>query len=110
MEMLNKNAGVKMLALLLLASWLVFGAYSLWFLLKAETLQPLTLDDLALTWRLHKRQTGCRAPRIHSLITKNDEVVGFKCDCGYEFLQKRLITQKVHTRISVDTHAHKKEV
>lgn len=96
-ELLNKNAGVrKMFDLLLWAFWFVFGAYSFWFFFKAKTFQPLTLDDLALTWKLHKQQTGCKASCIHSLLTKNDKVVGFKCNCGYEFLQKRLITQKVH--------------
>jgi len=92
-----------MLNLLVWAFWFILGAYSFWFFSKAKTFQPLTLDDLALTWKLHKQQTGCTAPRIHSLLTKNDNVVGFKCDCGYEFLQKRLITQKIHnyTKTSV---------
>jgi len=83
-----------MLNLLVWAFWFILGAYSFWFFSKAKTFQPLTLDDLALTWKLHKQQTGCTAPRIHSLLTKNDNVVGFKCDCGYEFLQKRLITKQ----------------
>jgi len=87
---------MKMLDLLVWGSWFVLGAYSFWFFLKAKTFQPLTLDDLVSTWELHKQHTGCTAPRIHSFLTKNDEVVGFKCGCGYEFLQKRLITQKVH--------------
>jgi hypothetical protein len=54
----------------------------------------LTLDDLALTWKLHKHQSGCKSSRIHDLLVRNDEVVGFKCECGHEFLQKRLITQR----------------
>ena len=86
-----------MLDLLVWGSWLILGGYSCWFFFQAKTFQPLTLDNLALTWELHKQQTGCKASRIHSLLAKNNEVVGFKCDCGYEFLQKRLITQKVHT-------------
>lgn len=85
-----------MLDLLMWGSWLILGAYCLWFFFKAKTFQPLTLDDLALTWRLHKQRAQCPASRIHSLLIKNDEVVGFQCECGYEFLQKRLITQKVH--------------
>lgn len=83
-----------MFDLLILIFWLVLGAYCFWFFFKAETFQPLTLDDLALTWKLHKQQTKCPASRIHDLIIKDNEIVGFKCECGYEFLQKRLITQK----------------
>jgi len=76
------------------AVWGAFLVYVVWFFFKAKTVQPLTLDDLALTWRLHKQRDGCQASRIHSLIAENDEVVGFKCECGYEFVQKRLITQR----------------
>lgn len=88
-----------MLDLIAWGFWFALGAYSFWFFTKAKTLQPLTLDDLALTWRVHKQQIGCNASRIHSLIVKDDHIVGFKCACGHEFLQKRLITKKVPINI-----------
>lgn len=95
--MYNNNTGKKnMWSLLVTSLWLILGIYCYWFVFRAKTLQPLTLDDLALTWKLHKQQTGCKASRIHSLLMKRDEVVGFKCNCGYKFIQKRLITQKAH--------------
>jgi hypothetical protein len=75
--------------------WLALAAYAMWFLFRAKTFQPLTLDDLALMWKLHKRETCCTASHIHSLLKRDDEVVGFRCECGYEFIQKRLITQRV---------------
>src|SRR3990170_3658133 len=84
-----------LLYLLIGGFWLTFVAYCLWYSFMAKTFQPLTWDDLALTWRLHKQQTGCAASRVHSLLTRNDEVVGFKCGCGFEFRQRRLITQRV---------------
>lgn len=84
-----------LLYLLLLGFWLTFAFYFFWYFFMAKTLQPLTWDNLALTWRLHKQQTGCTASRVHSLLTRNDEVIGFKCWCGTEFRQRRLITQKV---------------
>jgi len=85
-----------LLALFMGGFWLALVAYAMWFLFRAKIFQPLTLDDLALTWKLHKQQNGCNASRIHSLMTENGEVVGFRCDCGYDFIQKRLITQRVH--------------
>jgi len=84
-----------LLYLLILGFWLTFAVYGFWYFFIAKTFQPLTLDDLALTWRLHKQQIGCTASRVPSLLTRNNEVVGFKCECGYEFRQKRLITQRV---------------
>jgi len=84
-----------LLDLLVWGFWLALVAYAMWFLFRAKTFQPLTLDDLALMWKLHKQNTGCTASRINSMLKNDDDVVGFKCDCGYEFLQKRLITQRV---------------
>jgi len=74
--------------------WFALGVCVFWYLVKAKDFQPLTLDDLALTWKLHKHQSGCKSSCIHDLLVRNDEVVGFKCECGHEFLQKRLITQR----------------
>jgi hypothetical protein len=83
-----------LLYVLVFTCWTALVVYVVWFIFKAKTVQSLTLDDLALTWKMHKQQTGCTASRIHGLIKENDEVIGFKCDCGYEFIQKRLITQR----------------
>jgi hypothetical protein len=87
-----------LLALLVSGFWATLVAYLLWYIFKAKTVQPLTLDDLALTWKVHKQRDGCNASRIHSMIKENDEVVGFQCECGYKFVQKRLITQNPHER------------
>jgi hypothetical protein len=91
-----------MLEVVVWVFWFLLGAYAFWFLFGAKTFQPLSLDDLALTWKLHKHQAGCKAARIRELLVKNDQVVGFKCDCGYEYLQKRLITQKPHNQAHVE--------
>jgi hypothetical protein len=98
-----------LLEMLIGGFWLALAVYCFWYFFLAKTFQPLTLEDLALMWRLHKLQAGCKASRIHSLIERNSEVVGFKCECGFEFQQKRLITQKVRkARISREV-AHSSE-
>jgi hypothetical protein len=92
----------KMLEIITCAVWLLLGAYTIWLITKAKTLHPLTLDDLALAWKLHKQKANCNASRIHDLLVRKNEVVGFKCNCGYEWLQKRPISQKVHNRSQRD--------
>ena len=92
---IKRRLNKMLLGFLLLGFWIALAVYCFWYFFLAKTVQPLTLDDLALIWRLHKQQTGCKASRIHSLLERNNEVVGFRCECGYEFQQKRLITQKV---------------
>ena len=86
-----------MLGLLLMVFWLLFGGYSVWFFTKAKMLQPLTLDELVILWKLHRQQTGCHASlsKLEPVIVPHSrEFVGFKCDCGYQYLSKRLITQR----------------
>ncbi len=85
---------IVLLYFLMFGFWIALVSYVLWFIFKAKTVQALTLDDLALTWKVHKKKNGCTASRIHGLIKENDEVIGFSCDCGYMFIQKRLITQR----------------
>jgi len=84
-----------LLELLIWGFWFALTVYCFWYFFLAKTFQPLTMDDIALMWRLHKQQTGCAASRVPSLLERNGEVIGFRCECGYEFQQKRLITQRV---------------
>jgi hypothetical protein len=89
----------KMWETVALGIWLSFVTYVLWYMFRAKELQPLTLDDLALLWRIHKHQTRCTASRLRELLIKNNNVVGFKCECGHHYLQKRLITQRIHPQL-----------
>jgi hypothetical protein len=86
-----------MLEFMVWGFWFVFGGYVFWFIFKAGTIQPLGSDELALMWKLHRRESGCGAPIINELLIKNSELVGFKCACGHVFLQRRLITQRIYT-------------
>jgi len=88
-----------MLELLVLVPWLIFGGYSLWFFLQAKTLEPLTLDELVILWKLHKKEARCNAPisQLEPVMlagSHQNEFVGFRCTCGYKYLSKRPITQK----------------
>lgn len=104
LQQLNKNTWrkkIKMLELItsniwiVIGVWLILGTYLLWYFFKAKTIQPLTLDALAITWKLHKKQTGCNAPHVDSILVNNNNVIGFKCECGYTYKQQRLVTQNL---------------
>jgi len=92
-----------MIEILFGAIWTCLGVYIVWYFFKAETLHPLSSNDLTLTWQLHKNQTGCTASNIHTIHIKNNSIVGFTCDCGYNYIQKRLITQKTSSEIQSKT-------
>jgi len=89
--------GQKMLEIIMISSFAILGAYSIWYFFKAQTYHPLGIDELALMWKTHKHTTGCNVSNIETLLLKNNEVVGYKCSCGTKYYQKRLITQRAHT-------------
>ena len=82
--------------------WIALGAYMLWYFFKAKTIQPLTMDALAITWKVHKKQTGCTASHVNTILVKENKIVGFKCECGYNYMQKRLIVQKADSDVKDD--------
>jgi hypothetical protein len=86
-----------MLDVLMWVFWFLLGAYSIWFLTRAEKSQALTLDELVMLWKIHKQQARCSAPlsRVEPVVDpRSKEFSGFKCGCGYRYLSKRLIVQR----------------
>ncbi len=81
--------------ILLAGSLAVFLGYFCWYVFVGKTLQPVTTEQIDLMWRLHKTQSGCKGSRITDLLSYKEKVVGYKCECGYEFKQKRLLAQNV---------------
>jgi hypothetical protein len=59
-----------MLDIMVWSFWFLLGTYVTWFIFKAKDFAPLTLDELALSWRLHKQQTGCKESLIRELLVK----------------------------------------
>ena len=92
-----------MIEILFAITWSCLGAYIVWYFFKAKTHHPITIEELTLTWQIHKKQTRCNASTIHTMHVKNNAIVGFTCDCGYTYLQKRLITQKAAFEIEDKT-------
>jgi hypothetical protein len=60
-----------------------------------KTLQPLTSQEVSLIWGMHKKQTECGGTRINKLLLDKGKVVGFRCKCGYEYVQKRPLVQNI---------------
>ena len=79
---------------LAIVTLVVFGAYCYWYFCVAKTVQPLKKNEVDLMWKLHKKQTECAGSQIKELLRDKGGIVGFRCECGYEFKQQRLITQE----------------
>ena len=87
----------KMLDVLMWVFWFLFGGYSFWFVTRAKKSQPLTLDELVTLWKIHKQHARCNTPlsRVKPIIdSSSNEFSGFRCECGYQYMSKRLIVQR----------------
>lgn len=96
--------------LLLASIWLSLGAYSRWYFFKAETLQPLALEDLVLAFELHKKKMKCPSQRAHTLFVKDRGIVGFQCGCSYTYLHKKMLFRRLFKkeRMSLPHKTHYK--
>jgi hypothetical protein len=81
--------------ILLIGSFIVFGVYICWYIFFGKTPQPLTSQEVSLIWVMHKKQTGCTGTRINNFLLDEGKIVGFRCKCGYEYVQKRPMVQNI---------------
>jgi len=79
-----------MLEMLMLASWVGFTAYSIWYFTSAKHYFPITADEAKILWKIHKQHIQCTAKKWR-IITHRNKTIGFECECGYRHIQKRPI-------------------
>ena len=72
------------------AVWTSFGIYALWYLTSAKDYAPLTVREAEFLWKLHRQFDQCKA-KTWQRIMYNGRIVGFRCECGYQYIQKRPI-------------------
>ncbi len=75
--------------------WILLVGYCVWFLVLAKTYQNVSLGDLAMRWKIHKANSRCTHSGIQALIKKKSTIIGFRCGCGFEFRQQRLVSQSI---------------
>jgi hypothetical protein len=107
------EAGLRMIEFLMCTFWAVFIAYCFWLLTLAKKLQPMTLDELVILWKLHKQQARCNSPisQVKPITGKNsDELLGFKCRCGYQYVSKRPIAQRAAGEYDMFTYTFSRKI
>ena len=72
------------------AIWLSLGFCIAWFLLSAKRSVPLSDKEVKMLWKIHKRKTRCKAKK-YKKVTSRGKIIGFKCDCGHKYVQKKPI-------------------
>lgn len=72
------------------AMWLSLGFGIAWFLLAANRTVPLSDEEVEMLWKIHIRKTRCKAKK-YKTITSRGKPIGFKCECGHKYVQKKPI-------------------
>jgi hypothetical protein len=62
--------------------------FTVWLLLSAKRVVPLTRKDTETLWKVHKQKTLCRAESWKE-ITRRNKIIGFECECGHRHVQKK---------------------
>jgi hypothetical protein len=74
--------------------WVTFGCTLAWSLLSAQRWHAIDPDELTVLWETHKQFNCCTAKKFEPIL-KGKKIVGYKCQCGHQHLQKRPIVNFV---------------
>lgn len=59
------------------------------YLATAKRSAPLTKQEAAILWKIHKQRTNCQSSTWRPLTQRTTGVItGFKCECGCHYMQK----------------------
>lgn len=80
-----------MLMELMLVSVTCVGVCGALGLTAAKRTVPITIEDVKVMWTLHKQNSNCKCRKWRPLQHKKGKVIGFQCECGYKYKQKKPI-------------------
>ena len=55
---------------------------------------PITPNEAKMMWMMHRKNTSCKCHKWQPIKRKKDKIVGFRCECGYRYTQKRPLVCK----------------
>ncbi len=76
-----------MLETLMIGAWSGLAVCAV--ILTTRRTVPITADDAKVIWKMHHETAHCRGHTWRLLKRKQDKIVGFQCECGYKYTQKR---------------------
>lgn len=76
---------------LILVSVTCVGVCGVISLASVKRAVPIPFEEAKVMWTLHKQNGNCNCKKWQPLQHKNGKIIGFKCQCGYEYKQKKPI-------------------
>ncbi len=55
----------------------------------AKRSAPITVNDAKVLWAMHRKTVHCSGHNWQPIKLKKDKIVGFRCQCGYKYTQKK---------------------
>jgi|YelNatPaOPRAMG01_1025707.scaffolds.fasta_scaffold50834_1 hypothetical protein len=83
-----------MLSIILPTLYIAFAAYFLWLISSAKHVTPITLEEAKVLWSIHRQKDNCRCRKWVPVTRRNGSVIGFKCECGYKYTQKKPVVSR----------------
>jgi len=85
-----------MLDIIMFALWTLLAAYAAWYFASAKHYAPMTLTEAKILWKIHRKNVQCNGKRLRE-IKRHGKMVGYECECGYKYFQKRPIVGNIPT-------------
>ncbi len=87
-----------MLEALMVTAWSGFAVCAGWVFISAKTNTPITMEDAKVMWVMHKKNAECKSRKWQPVKKRKGKIVGFKCECGYKYEQKRPVLSRTPKR------------
>ncbi len=58
-------------------------------LMMVKRTAPISANEAKVMWTMHRHSTHCRGHNWQPIKLRKDKIVGFQCECGYHYMQKR---------------------
>ncbi len=58
-------------------------------LMTVKCTAPISPNEAEVIWTMHRKTTCCRGHKWKPIKHRHDKIVGFRCECGYKYTQKR---------------------
>ena len=93
---MDKQSMVKdMLSMLMLTAWSSLAIGAVWCLTSAKRNAPITLNDAKMIWIMHRKSATCTRHKWQPITRREGKIIGFQCECGYKYTQKRPLVSRM---------------
>jgi hypothetical protein len=87
-----------MLDAVVLTAWSSFTVCVVWFFGFAKRSAPIAADDVKVMWAIHRKNAHCSGHKWQPIKQRKGKIVGFQCECGYKYTQKRPLISRIPKR------------